>query len=187
MPPRIISHQHNPLYRVVKTSWNDPLDVSFSRKREDRRWNTPDFGALYCCCSEGVARAVALDCHRSANVTFEDLQESSRPQLVEIQWQGEQVVDVISAGGLAAAGFPANYPDGVSKVYTRQCAEGWFRNGREAVVSRSASLWRRSFRDWKGSHEKWSEVAIFVDNAKDEPHLMRRREDLDWFLKFPKL
>ena len=53
------AHRHRPVYRVVRADWEDPLDASFSRRRPDRRWNTADFGALYCCCSEAVARAVA--------------------------------------------------------------------------------------------------------------------------------
>ena len=79
MSERRFAHRHQPVYRVVRAGWEDPLDASFSRWWPDRRWNIADFAALYCCCSEAVARAVAQDVLRVASVLLEDLQAHAWP------------------------------------------------------------------------------------------------------------
>jgi len=179
---RIVAHEHVPLFRVVRRGWDDPLDTTYSqRPSADNRWNTPDFPALYCCCSERVARAVARDVFRLAGVEIEDLQDAMLPQLVEIAWTG-QLVDVASPQGVLAAGFPANYPVSVDKVRTRLAAKTWHDNGAAGVLGRSASLMRLGQRRWDGSHEDWSETSIYVNNAPLRPLLLRRRTDLDWLM-----
>ena len=180
--PAAIDHRHTPLYRVVQRSWADPVDASFSRLRTGNRWNTTGFPALYCCCSEPVARAITLDIFRMAGVELSDLRVPARPQLAEMAWQGP-VADVVSAEGIAAAGFPAEYPAGVDKSETRRWASEWHAAGYEGVVCRSASLARQGFRNWQGDHERSSEVAIFVENSATAPVLLRRREDMEWFLR----
>lgn len=174
-----MEHRHQPVYRVVRREWADPLDSSFSRLQSGNRWNTRDFPALYCCCSEIVARAVTLDIFRVAGVELSDLRPQVRPQLVEIQWSG-RVADVSSPEGVAAAGFPSEYPSGVEPRSTQQVAAEWHAEGWEGVVCRSASLGRLGFRDWTGMHERWGELAIFVENAASPPVLLRRRRDLGW-------
>ena len=178
--PIAIDHTHRPVYRVVRRDWLDPLDTSYSqRPTADNRWNTPEFPALYCCCSEWAARAVAQDVFRLAGVNLADLQPAFQPQLTEIAWSGP-VVDVVSPAGVAAAGFPAEYPQGVSKNETRASAAAWHAVGLMGIVCRSASLARKGFSRWEGSHERWGELAIFVQNSPGAPTLQRRREDLDW-------
>jgi len=71
-------HAH-PIFRVVRGGWRDAVDASRSRTRVDNRWNTPDFPALYCCCSVPVAQAVALDVFRLAAVMVEDLARNLAP------------------------------------------------------------------------------------------------------------
>lgn len=182
--PITISHDHAVL-RVIQAAWNDATDASHSQQKADNRWNTAQFPALYCCCSEAVARAVALNVLRLANVMVEDLQPEARPALAALSWSGE-VVDVISAGGLEAAGFPPGYPDGVSKDDTRRAATRWHERGHEGVVCRSASVWRleRGRARWLGPHDQWSEVAIFTLRAANQPRQTGRRTDLRW-LEFP--
>lgn len=178
--PQTVRHEHVPLFRVVRRGWRDPLDASYSRRSSaNNRWNTSDFPALYCSCSERVARAIARDIFRLAGIDLADLQDSMLPQLVEIIWTGE-VVDVASAEGVIAAGFPADYPIGVDKVLTRAAATTWHGNGAAGVLARSASLMRLGLRTWDGSHESWSETAVFVNNVPLRPTLQRRRADLDW-------
>ncbi len=178
--PLLLDHHHTPLYRVVRQSCADPLDPSPTRRRAgDYRWNTLEFPALYGCCSEWVARAVALDRLRRAGVDLSDLQPGARPQLAEIDWSG-RVVDVASADGVAAAGFPPEYPDGVRKEQTRRAAAEWCCAGAEGVVCRSAALWRRGYSHWVGAHQRWAEVAIFTRTAARRPELVRRREGLGW-------
>ena len=176
-----VAHRHEPLYRMVRASYADPLDASFSKLRADNRWNPPAaFAALYTCCSERVARAVALDLYDYAGIVLEDLQPAALPHLAEIAWRGH-VVDVASAEGVAAAGFPPNYPMRVDCSQTQPKAIGWHAAGSEGVVCRSASIDRLGLADWNGPHVSWSELAIFVENAVASPQLIRRRTDLDWF------
>lgn len=174
-----IAHDHSPLYRVVRRGCADPLDVSHSKRRlGDYRWNNCEFGVLYCCCSEWVARAVTLDRLRLAGLDLTDLQTPARPQLIEISWSG-RVVDVSSNEGVAAAGFPAGYPEGVRKEQTRRAAAQWRATGVGGVVFRSAALQRRGFSHWSGVHQRWSEAGIFVGNGS-LPTLIRRRDGSGW-------
>ena len=183
--PRLVAHDHEPLLRVVRAGWVDPLDVSFSRARRDNRWNPPDaYAALYTCCSEGVARGVTLDLYRLAGIVLDDLQPVARPQLVEIGWDGE-VVDVASAEGVAEAGFPPTYPVGVDPSDTQPVAAAWHAVGYQGVVCRSASLARLGVGAWNGPHQRWGELAIFVERARRRPELLRRRDDLDWLRAGP--
>jgi len=178
--PVLMDHDHVPLYRVVREDCADPLDCSSSRRRlNDSRWNTPEFSALYCCCSEWVARAVTLDRLRLAGVELSDLQPGVRPQLVEVEWKG-RVVDATSPDGVAAAGFDRDYPDGTRKEQTRRVATEWHATGAEGVVCRSAALQRRGSSHWSGAHQRWSEVAIFPDKAAVAPRVVRRRGDAAW-------
>lgn len=171
--------------RVVRAGWTDPLDASYSRAGIDRRWNTGDFPALYCCCSEAVARAVARDIFWAAGVAqLSELQSAYRPQLVEIAWSGE-VVDVASEEGVAAAGLPSSYPAGVERRATRQRAVDWHTDGAHGVVCRSASLHRMGLATWTGDHRPWGELAIWVGNARNEPELLRRRVDDRWLSLAP--
>lgn len=180
--PRTVAHKHVPLCRVIRRGWADPLDTSYSQRASaDNRWNTPDFPALYCGCSERVARAVARDIFRLAGIGLEDLQDAMLPQLVEIAWAGE-VVDVASPEGVAAAGFPLDYPVGINKTQTRAAAKIWHGAGAAGVVGRSASLMRLGLRSWDGEHEAWSETAVFVNNSPHHPMVQRRRPDLDWLI-----
>lgn len=177
--PVLLDHRHQPVYRVVRAGWADPLDASFSRQAPDRRWNTPSFAALYCCCTEKVARAVALDVLRYAGLVLGDLRPAARPELAEIDWSGP-VIDVATAEGLAAAGLPSDYPLRVDRATTRDLGTVWYDEGRQGVICRSASLARLGVTDWSGSHERWSELAIFPANAENTPTLRRRRTDPLW-------
>jgi hypothetical protein len=140
--------------------------------------NTPDFPALYSSCSERVARAVTRDVFRLAGIELADLQDVMLPQLVEIAWAGE-VVDVAWPEGVAALGFPLDYPIGIDKTQTRP-AKIWHDDGAAGVVGRSASLMRLGLRSWDGDHEAWSETTVFVSNSTRRPVVLRRRTDLDW-------
>lgn len=177
-----IDHTHLPVYRVIRRGWTDPLDSSFSRSQSDNRWNTADFPALYCCCSEPVARAVTLDIFRFAGIELTDLHPQARPQLAEIRWQG-RVANMASPEGIQAAGFPANYPAEVSKRQTREYAAAWYQAEMEGVVCRSASLFRQGLRHWVEPHQRWSELAIFPQPSATLPSLIRRRDDLDWLIR----
>lgn len=169
------------LYRVVRRSWKQPLDASFSRLAGDRRWNDGSFEALYCCGSERVARGVAQDIFRLAGLTPADLQPGARPALAEISWSGT-VADVCTADGVKAAGFPASYPAGVERADTRAAAAEWRAAGWEGVGCRSASLARMGEMEWTGAAWRWCEVALWPDNLKRRPRLIGVRRDEGWWL-----
>jgi RES domain-containing protein len=168
-----IQHTHEPVLRVIRAGWANPLDASFSQTNATNRWNTNRFPALYCCCSESVAIAVAEDVLGYAGLNVSDLQPDYRPQKVEISWSGN-VVDVISEEGIKAIGFPSNYPNGVNKLQTRALAEEWFESENEGVVCRSASLSAKGLTKWSGKHEQWSELAIYTSKAKVAPKFLSR-------------
>ncbi len=138
------------------------------------------FAALYVCCSEIVARAIALEKLSRAALLLEDLQPEARPQLVEIEWTG-RVIDVASSEGVEAAGLGADYPSGhEGHGLTQEKAHQWYEEGREGVVCRSATLYRLGKKDWRPPHQAWGELAIFVTLATVPPELKRRRPDSDW-------
>jgi hypothetical protein len=178
MTPLTVDHAHTPVFRIVRRCWTSPLDTSRSRLALDNRWNDASFPTLYCSCSERVARFIARDFF-DTDVGLADLAPGQLPRLLEIEWSGA-VADVASAEGVAAAGFPAEYPAGVSKVETRERAAEWRSAGLEGVVCRSASALRGGESDWSGPHERYCEVAILVDQAAVSPTLRRVRDDLDW-------
>ncbi len=171
--PLAFQHNHEPIYRVVRANWRDPLDATFSQNSVDNRWNTKTFSALYCCCSEPVMIAVAEDILGYAGVDLSDLQPDYLPHKVEISWSGN-VVDVITEEGITAIGFPSQYPANVDKSQTRILSEEWFATDKEGVVGRSASLMRKGFTKWAGQHEQWSEVAIFTSNTAIPPTMISR-------------
>lgn len=173
----LFTHNHEPVIRVIRKNWGDPLDASFRQNNTDNRWNTGDFPALYCCCSEDVAVAVAEDVFANAGVNLSDLQPEYSPQGARISWTGD-VVDIITAKGIEGVGLPIGYPVGVDTSQTRNLAEKWARDGSEGVVSRSASMMKKGFFNWNGDHEPWGELAVFVTMAKTPPNL-QSRENLE--------
>lgn len=179
--PVLRAHRHKPVYRVVRSGWANPLNASYSQQKPNNRWNTRDFPALYCCCSEKVARFVARDVLKFSGVVFEDLQPAGRPALLEVSWSG-RVVDVASAKGIAAIAFPPNYPVGTSREETRAAATKWHEAGFQGVVCRSASLSRQGFSNWREPHQPWGELAIFVQNTRKGPQLLGIREHREWFI-----
>jgi RES domain-containing protein len=181
--PRFLDWTREPIFRVVRRGWKNPIDTSYSRTA-NHRWNTPDFEALYCCASAKVARAVTLDIFRTAGVVIEDLRPEVRPQLVELAWQG-RVVDVATAEGVRAAGFPVKYPQDVGRESTQAAGARWYGSGAEGVICRSASLERLRFSAWAGDYAIWSEIAIYPANAKKMAKLLRRSNALGWLQSKP--
>lgn len=134
---------------------------------------------LYTCCSVAVARAVAVEALERAGLLLADLAPEYRPSLIELAWRGE-VVDLISPGGIEAAGLPAGYPHQIRHGTTQPLGRAWHAEGLAGVVCRSASLARTGLLRWQGAHERFGEVAIFVANATARPALLRRRADPSW-------
>jgi RES domain-containing protein len=176
-----VGHSHVPIYRVVRRSWGNPIDTAFSQSANiDNRWNTTAFPALYCCCSEAVARAIVRDVFKIAGAAVTDLLEPAYPQLVEIEWQGD-LVDMVTEAAIASAGFAADsYPAGIDHRQTQVLGATWHALGAMGVLCRSASMARSGFDAWRGDHAEWSEVALYPENCSAKPIVLNRREDLNW-------
>lgn len=173
-----ILHDHKPIFRVVRREWADPLDATYSQT-VDNRWNTARFPALYCCCSQTVARAIVRNVFRLTGADLADLQETRQPQLIEIDWSGEPI-DMISESAILTAGFAADYPRHSSHAETQVSADQWHTAGAPGVLCRSHSRSRFGFSDWSGHHAAWSELAIFTDTSPVRPSLLRRHADMEW-------
>lgn len=154
-------------------------DASSSQTVSDNRWNTPEFPALYCCCSVTVAQAVARTSRSWVGLELSDLTPEMLPALREITWSGA-VVDVASPEGVREAGFPADYPANVPIPKTQAAAIGWHVERREGVVCRSNALWLLGESLWAGPHESWGEVAVFVRNTATPPAAGPQYVDLSW-------
>jgi RES domain-containing protein len=164
-----ISHDHLPVYRVVRRGWADPIDTSFSQRHNvDNRWNTPDFPALYCCCSKSVARAIVKDRFGITGVEMADLQETAYPQLIEVHWVGRPV-DMITEATIISAGFSCGYPTGAMHAETRRAAIKWHAEGQAGILCRSASVAQSGFTRWIGDHADWSELVIYTQNSPLRP------------------
>lgn len=175
----LIRHEHVPLYRVARAGWADPLDTSFSQ-RKSNRWNVEGgHRVLYTCCSVAVAQCIVRDIFAFGALAMEDLRLEYRPVLAELRWRG-LVVDLTSPEGLEAAGFPISYPEGIEHRHTQPFSEAWFILGAEGIVCRSASVFRLQHEGWRGRHETWSELAIFVDNAIEKPRLIKTYTEPGW-------
>lgn len=92
----------------------------------------------------------------------------------------ERLAQLTAAEGAAAAGFPPEYPEGVGSQATQPHAAEWHAAGSQGVVCRGAALARIGHRTWDGSHARWGELAVFVENAMRLPVLIRRRSDREW-------
>jgi len=176
-----VNHDHGPVYRVVRQGHRNPLDTSFSQTSADNRWNTKAFPALYCCCGIRVARAIVRDLFRFASVETSELRAGWRPKLVAIDWSGD-VVDAATAKGVAAARLPADYPLNADRARTRALAVRWRDAGAQGVVARSASLSKLGVRRFTGDHAQWSELAIFVDVARNAPAISPVQPKGNWLL-----
>jgi len=178
---RITAHTHIPLFRVVPRRYiDDAENAAPSRARADNRWNTPEFPALYCCCSLPVATAVARLKIRRTGLTLDQISPDRLPALREILWDG-RVVDMASPGGIRQAGFPDDYPARSTAIdQTQAAAARWHAAGREGLVCRSHALYEvAGERGWHEPHEPWGEVAIFVRNTK-APASRRAFLNLSW-------
>lgn len=181
----VAQHAHEPLFRVIRAKYSNPLDPSYGRSGGGR-WNAPhSFDVLYTCCSLSVARAVAFDRLRQVSIELEDLAASERPELVSLTWSGSAVY-LTTNDDLSAVGLPAYYPFGAEHGHTQPLGAQWYTQGQEAVVVRSASLARGGFTGWTGDHRHWSELAIFVDNAAQTPTLISQHSSQAWMLSAPR-
>ena len=113
--PRLLSIRRGGSYfRLFKPGWADPLDAAYSKARGGR-WTPPgEFGAVYLNQSIEVAAANARAQHAGRAIGLFDLSPSRRPSLLNVDVVPSSVVDIVSPRGIDRAGFPVEYPFGVS-------------------------------------------------------------------------
>ena len=129
--------------RVCKSTWEDPVDTSFARQ-SGGRWNPPEsWDALYLSRDLVTARSQLDVMVEGSFVTINDLRTEVY-QLVGVGLPNDQrAVDLVSADGVAAAGFAPTYPlDGAGDIFRHEdcwpVAREGFDAGLDGVECRSA-------------------------------------------------
>jgi hypothetical protein len=164
--------------RLADPAWADPLDTAFS-KAKGGRWNAPgSYGVLYLNNGEPMARAQVA--HKLAGQPFaiEDLDPDEQHDLIEVTVAPAQVLDCVSADGLAAVALPVSYPKDASgaPVPHSDCypvGANSFAAGHHGIACRSAA---------EGTTPNDEELALFEASAKALATMTARRPFKDWYL-----
>lgn len=154
-------------YRVFKPGWTNPLDPSFS-KRQGGRW-TPrgEFGALYLNATVRVAAANARFKHAGRAIGLFDLRPERRPWLMDVEVPSQNVADVVTPAGIAAAGLPKDYPIGVDHPTCWPIARAAYADKNKAGIA------SRSNAECTSGSCPGEELAWF-DRSKPVTELVRR-------------
>ena len=130
--------------RVCRPGWVDPFDPGFARERGGR-WTPPgSWPTLYLSRDVATARLQVARLLEGTGVAPDDLTDDAF-ELVATRLPRRQVAaDVVTAGGVAAAGLPAGYPDAgdgtrVSHDACRPVAGEAYADGLDGVECRSAA------------------------------------------------
>lgn len=154
MTKRVTFARGGRYYRVVDPSYSNPLETSYA-KTAGRRWNPAgEFGALYLCATITVAAANARYQFVGRAVKLFDLLPAARPELVMVDVPRLDVVDVVTAHGVAAVGLPPNYPYGVPWPPCQAIARDAYADGVSGVAARSNA--EATATSWAGE-----ELAVF--------------------------
>ncbi len=163
--------------RVADPSWRHPFDGAFAAER-GARWNAPgSFPVVYLCSTLDIARANVLRRFEGVPYSPLDLLPERRPVLVETDVREHRAVNVVSAAGCRAAGFPDTYP---RDAEGREI--GWDRCqpiGRAAWDQGEPSIAYRSAAARAG--DRGEELAWFVHAPRDRLTVARRRAFDVWF------
>jgi RES domain-containing protein len=160
-------------YRVCKPDWADCSDTSYA-KRFGARWNPPEeFGTLYLCATIEVAAAVARSQHAGRAIPLFSLQPTRRPELQSFRVAGDDFVDIVTQGGIAAAGLPSRYPFQVEHTTCWPVARYAHAQKERGIACRSAAESGPDF--WLGE-----ELAVF-DNGPLPKQKGRRRLFSEWY------
>ena len=97
--------------RVCRPDWTDPFDPTFARDRGGR-WTPPgSWPTLYLSGDVATARRQVERLLEGTAVTPDDLTDDAFDLVAARLPRRQEVADVVSDGGVAAAGLPATYPD----------------------------------------------------------------------------
>jgi len=125
-------------WRVVGEGWSDAADTSYSKKAGGR-WNPPgSFGVLYLNATTAVAHANARRYLASHGFEVDDLLPSAGPQLVAFEVEACDLVDIVTAAGVAACGLPVKYPIGADHATCQTLGAAFHAAGEVGIACRSA-------------------------------------------------
>jgi hypothetical protein len=163
--------------RICDAGWDDPLDPGFARTRGGR-WNPPgSWPTLYL--NEDVVTARLNLAQFIAHWPYEpeDLTDATGPQLAVAHLpRNQQVADLHTPAGLAAAGLPPTYPlDGAGEMVTRQACQP---SGQQVHAAGHRGVRCRSAQTPRGSGR---ELAWFPATARSQARLVARLPYAEWF------
>jgi RES domain-containing protein len=139
MPPWRLIQRGGVYWRVIAPDWDDPRDTSYSKARGGR-WNPPaSFGVLYLNATLAVAAANARSYFRPDGILWEDLLPEALPDVVEFAVPNGPTVDVVTDDGVAASGFPPDYPFGVSRARCQPVGRAVYQADERGIACRSAA------------------------------------------------
>jgi RES domain-containing protein len=157
---------------VVAPKWIDPADTAYSKQRGGR-WNPAgEFGALYLSATIQVAAANARAQHSGRAIKLFDLLPGERPELVTFEVLMVDVVDACTPDGVAALGFAANFPYGVTWPPCQAI-------GREAHANAISGVAALSSAEATETASVGEELALFEEVVVD-PFRVRRPFD-EWY------
>jgi len=124
-----VTLRHGPLspaghlwLRVCSPEWTDPFDGRFAAQRGGR-WNPPgSWPTLYLSRDLATARLQIVRLLEGTSVTPDDLTDDAFDLVAAGLPRAQDVVDVVTAEGVAAAGVPATYPVDVGGVRVAHAA-----------------------------------------------------------------
>jgi hypothetical protein len=163
--------------RVADPGWADPLDPTFAATAGGR-WNPPDsFPVLYL--NEDVVTARINLQVFLAGLPYgpEDLRDDTGPVLVEARLpRRQEVADVHSRAGVAAAGLPASYPRDpsgalVTHAWCQPIGAAAHAAGLRGVRSRSA----------RATYGAGRELAWFPASPRSRARAVGVQSFTDWF------
>ena len=159
-------------YRIAAPDWVDPSDTTYS-KRQGGRWNPAgEFGALYLNATIQVAAANVRARHSGRAIKLFDLLPEARPHLATFDVPSIQALDACTSEGVAALGFAANFPYGVTWTACQSIAREAHAAGLDGVAARSNA--EATARKWVGE-----ELAAFEEIAVSERQ--PRRQFHEWY------
>jgi RES domain len=97
--------------RVCRPDWVDPFDPGFAPRRGGRWTPLGAWPTLYLSRDVATARLQVERLLDGTSVTPDDLTDDAFDLVAARLPRGQEAVDVVTDGGVAAAGLPSSYPD----------------------------------------------------------------------------
>ena len=160
-------------FRLFKPGWTDPLDALYSMRNGGRWTPKGEFGAVYLNATLAVAAANARMQHSGRAIGLFDLLPNKRPSLLDVEVPSAPVADIVSSGGIAAAGLPHDYPFGVGHAACWPVACAAYADAAIAGIA------CRSSAECTSTRFSGEELAWF--DRSPRPAELRRRTFEEWY------